>query len=63
MLPGRHPADHARLLCRHHPRIPWDSDEIKLLFGIPFGYPDDDAPGHRVRMDRVPLDTSVTFHA
>jgi nitroreductase len=38
-------------------------DELKLLFGISFGYPDDDAPGNRVRMDRVPLDTSVTFHA
>jgi nitroreductase len=38
-------------------------DELKLLFGISFGYPDDDAPGNRVRMDRVPLETSVTFHA
>ncbi len=38
-------------------------DELKLLFGISFGYPDDDAPGNRVRMGRVPLDTSVTFHA
>ena len=38
-------------------------DELKLLFGISFGYPDEDAPGNRVRMDRVPLDTSVTFHA
>jgi len=38
-------------------------DELKLLFGISFGYPDDDAPGNRVHMDRVPLDTSVTFHA
>lgn len=37
--------------------------ELKLLFGISFGYPDDDAPGNRVHMDRVPLDTSVTFHA
>jgi nitroreductase len=38
-------------------------DELKLLFGISFGYPDEDAPGNRVRMDRVPLETSVTFHA
>jgi nitroreductase len=38
-------------------------DELKLLFGISFGYPDDDAPGNRFRMDRVPLETSVTFHA
>jgi nitroreductase len=37
-------------------------DELKLLFGISFGYPDEDAPGNRVRMDRVPLETSVTFH-
>ncbi|MGK2911163.1 MAG: nitroreductase [Sphingobium sp.] len=38
-------------------------DELKLLFGISFGYPDDSAPGNRVRMDRVPIETSVTFHA
>lgn len=38
-------------------------DELKLLFGISFGYPDESAPGNRVRMDRVPVDTSVTFHA
>jgi nitroreductase len=38
-------------------------DELKLLFGISFGYLDDDAPGNRIRMDRVPVDTSVTFHA
>lgn len=36
--------------------------ELKLLFGISFGYPDAEAPGNRVHMDRVPLDTSVTFH-
>lgn len=38
-------------------------DELKLLFGISFGYPDDDAPGNRIRMDRVPIESSVTFHA
>lgn len=38
-------------------------DELKLLFGISFGYPDDAAPGNRIHMDRVPVDTSVTFHA
>lgn len=37
-------------------------DELKLLFGISFGYPDEAAPGNRIRMDRVPVDTSVTFH-
>lgn len=39
------------------------TEELKLLFGISFGYADDDAPGNRLHMDRVPLDTSVTFHA
>lgn len=38
-------------------------DELKMLFGISFGYPDESAPGNRVRMDRVSVDTSVTFHA
>ena len=38
-------------------------DEMNLLFGISFGYPDDNAPGNRVRIDCVPLDTSVTSHA
>ena len=38
------------------------SDELKLLFGISFGYPDEAAPGNRIFMDRVPVDTSVTFH-
>lgn len=37
-------------------------DELKLLFGISFGYPDEAAPGNRFRMDRVPVDTSVTLH-
>jgi nitroreductase len=36
--------------------------ELKLLFGISFGFPDDSAPGNRVHMGRVPVDTSVTFH-
>jgi nitroreductase len=38
-------------------------DELKLLFGVSFGYPDEAAPGNRIHMDRVPVDTSVTFHA
>lgn len=38
-------------------------DELKPLFGISFGYPDDDAPGKRGRMDRVAIEVSVTFHA
>ena len=38
-------------------------DDLKLLFGISFGYPDEDAPGNRMRMDRVPITESVTFHS
>jgi nitroreductase len=38
-------------------------EELKLLFGISFGYPDDAAPGNRIHMDRVSVDTSVSFHA
>jgi nitroreductase len=38
-------------------------DELKMLFGISFGYPDGDAAGNRFRTDRAPLDQSVTFHA
>jgi nitroreductase len=38
-------------------------EELKLLFGISFGYVDEAAPGNRIYMDRVPVDTSVTFHA
>ena len=37
-------------------------DELKMLFGISFGYPDEVAPGNRMRMDRVPVSESVTFH-
>lgn len=37
-------------------------DELKMLFGISFGYPDEEAPGNRMRMDRVPVSESVTFH-
>jgi nitroreductase len=38
-------------------------DNLKLLFGISFGYPDEDAPGNRMRMDRVPVEESVTIHS
>lgn len=37
-------------------------DEMKMLFGISFGYPDGEAKGNRMRMDRVPIEQSVTFH-
>lgn len=39
------------------------SEELKMLFGISFGYPDESAPANRIRMDRVPLEESVTFHS
>jgi nitroreductase len=38
-------------------------DELKLLFGISFGYPDEEAPGNRLRTDRASIETSVTFHS
>lgn len=38
-------------------------DNLKMLFGISFGHPDEAAMGNRMRMDRVPLGDSVTFHA
>lgn len=37
--------------------------DYKMLFGISFGYPDEAAPGNRMRMGRVPVADSVTFHA
>lgn len=36
--------------------------DLKLLFGISFGYPDHAAPGNSFRMDRVPIERSVTIH-
>jgi nitroreductase len=36
--------------------------EMKMLFGMSFGYPDDNAPGNRMRMGRVPVADSVHFH-
>src|SRR4028119_349366 len=38
------------------------SDELKLMFAIAFGYPDFTAPVNSVRMGRVPVSESVTFH-
>lgn len=37
-------------------------EELKMLFGISFGYPDEVARGNRMRMDRAPLSETVTFH-
>lgn len=36
--------------------------EMKMLFGISFGYPDLDASGSRYRIGRAPIEESVTFH-
>lgn len=38
------------------------SSDLKLLFGISFGYPDLEAPANATRMGRDPLSQSVTFH-
>lgn len=38
------------------------SEDQKMLFGISFGYPDEYAPGNRMKMDRVAIGDSVTFH-
>ncbi|WP_315707819.1 nitroreductase [Brenneria uluponensis] len=37
--------------------------DMKMLFGISFGYPDESAPGNRMKMDRVNINESVTFHS
>lgn len=37
-------------------------DDLKLLYGVSFGYPDKDASANRVRMGRDELSASVTFH-
>jgi nitroreductase len=38
------------------------SSELKLLFGISFGYPDADAPGNARRVGRAHVAEAVTFH-
>ena len=35
----------------------------KLLFGISFGYPDPDSAANSYRIDKAPIEDSVTFHA
>jgi len=39
------------------------SDQYKLLFGISFGYPDEEAPANSFRIGRAPVTDSVTFHS
>jgi nitroreductase len=36
-------------------------DDVGILFGMSFGYADDDAPVNKTRTDRVSLDTMVRF--
>lgn len=38
------------------------NSRMTLLFGISFCYPDETAPGNRMKMDRVDISESVTFH-
>jgi len=35
---------------------------LKMLFGISFGYPDKAASANRYRIDKAPIEQSVTFH-
>lgn len=37
------------------------SDDVGILFGMSFGYADEDAPVNKTRTERVPLDTAVRF--
>ena len=36
-------------------------DDVGILFGMSFGYADEDAPANKTRTDRVSLDTMVRF--
>jgi hypothetical protein len=38
------------------------SDDMKLLFGISFGYPDKEAKANSVCMGRYPIESNVTLH-
>ncbi len=38
------------------------SNEMKLLFGISFGYEDCSAPANKARVGRAPVDKAVIFH-
>jgi nitroreductase len=37
-------------------------DELKMLFGISFGYADPNAPGNSFKLGRDPITSNVTFH-
>jgi nitroreductase len=49
-----------------HPRIVREAlglpDNLRLLFGVSFGYEDTDAPANRCRVGRAELDAAVSFH-
>jgi nitroreductase len=36
-------------------------DDVGILFGMSFGYADEDAPANKARTDRVSIDTTVRF--
>jgi nitroreductase len=35
---------------------------MKMLFGVSFGYPDMDSPASHYRIDKAPVEETVTFH-
>jgi nitroreductase len=37
-------------------------DDLRLLYGISFGFPIEEASANRTRVGRDPLSASVTFH-
>ncbi|MET0361396.1 MAG: nitroreductase [Sphingobium sp.] len=37
--------------------------DLKLLFGLAFGYPDPEHPANQARTTRLPLDKAIIFHA
>ena len=38
------------------------SDDMKLMFGISFGYPDQEAKVNKIRVGRDPIENNVTMH-
>lgn len=38
------------------------SPDLKMLFGISFGYPDMNSPASQYRIDKAPVEEYVTFH-
>jgi 2,4-dienoyl-CoA reductase-like NADH-dependent reductase (Old Yellow Enzyme family) len=46
-------------IIREHLAIP---DELKMMFGISFGYGDKEGNGYGIKMARSPIEENVTFH-